>query len=74
MTKCASNLRYAQQIARLLNVLIRPAVHHINLLDKVVVADVAMLGEQATEEMLPQIKRSVSWPVRISKRIFGVTQ
>lgn len=56
------------------DVLIRPAVHHINLLDKVVVADVAMLGEQATEEMLPQIKRSVSWPVRISKRIFGVTQ
>lgn len=56
------------------DVLIRPAVHHINLLDKVVVADVAMLGEQATEEMLPQIKRSVSWPVRISKKIFGVTQ
>ena len=56
------------------DVLIRPAVHHINLLDKVVVADVAMLGEQATEEMLPQIKRAVSWPVRISKRIFGVTQ
>ena len=56
------------------DVLIRPAVHHINLLDKVVVADVAMLGEQATEEMLPQIKRSVSWPVRISKRIFGVTK
>ena len=56
------------------DVLIRPAVHHINLLDKVVVADVAMLGEQATEEMLPQIKRAVSWPVRISKKIFGVTQ
>ena len=56
------------------DVLIRPAVHHINLLDKVVVADVAMLGEQATEEMLPQIKRAVSWPVRISKRIFGVPQ
>jgi hypothetical protein len=56
------------------DVLIRPAVHHINLLDKVVVADVAMLGEQATEEMLLQIKRAVSWPVRISKRIFGVTK
>lgn len=56
------------------DILIRPAVHHINLLDKVVVADVAMLGEQATEEMLPQIKRAVSWPVRISKRIFGVTK
>ena len=56
------------------DVLIRPAVHHINLLDKVVEADVAMLGEQATEEMLPQIKRAVSWPVRISKRIFGVTK
>ncbi|MBK7320735.1 patatin-like phospholipase family protein [Candidatus Villigracilis affinis] len=56
------------------DVLIRPAVHHINLLDKVVVADVAMLGEQATEEMLLQIKRAVSWPVRISKKIFGAIQ
>ncbi len=56
------------------DILIRPAVHDINLLDKVVVADVAMLGEQATEAVLPQLKRAVSWPARIGKKLFGVTQ
>ena len=56
------------------DVLIRPEVHDINLLDKVVVADVAMLGEQATEAVLPQLKRAVSWPARIGKKLFGVTQ
>ena len=54
------------------DVIIRPNVHGIDLLGKVVVADVAKLGEQATEEMLPQLKRVVSWQSRISKKIFGV--
>lgn len=53
------------------DVIIRPAVHHISLLDKVIVADLAQLGEQATEEILPQLKRAVSWPVRMGKKIFG---
>jgi NTE family protein len=53
------------------DVIIRPAVHHIDLLAKVVVADVALLGEQAVEEVLPQLKRAVSWSARLGKKIFG---
>ncbi len=52
-------------------IIIRPAVDHISLLDRVVVADIAQLGEQATEEILPQLKRAVSWQVRLGKKIFG---
>jgi len=53
------------------DVIIHPDVHDINLLDKVVVADVAQLGEQAVEETLPQLKRAVSWQARVSKVFFG---
>ena len=53
------------------DVIIRPNVHEISLLDKVVVADVAQLGEDAVEEMLPQLKRAVSWQRRIGKILFG---
>lgn len=53
-------------------VLVRPNVHHISLLDQVVVADVAQLGEDALEEVLPQLKRAVSWGARIGRKIFGV--
>ena len=53
------------------DVLIRPNVHHIGLLDKIVVSDVAKLGEQAVEEVLPQLKRAVAWQVRVAKKIFG---
>lgn len=56
------------------DVLIRPNVHDINLLDKVVVSDVIKLGERATEEVLPQLKRAVSWPARVNRRIFGAIQ
>lgn len=52
-------------------VIVRPAVHHLSLLDKVVIADVAQLGEDAVEEVLPQLRRAVSWHVRFGKRIFG---
>ena len=31
----------------------------------------AQLGEQAVEEVLPQLKRAVSWRARLSKKIFG---
>ena len=54
------------------DVIIRPNVHHIETLDKVVVADVAQLGEDAVDEMLPQLKRAVSWQRRIGKKLFGV--
>jgi NTE family protein len=53
------------------DVIVRPKVHHINLLDKVSVADVAQLGENAVEEVLPQIKYVVSWQYRVSEKLFG---
>lgn len=53
------------------DVLIRPNVHEIGLLDNVVIADVAQLGEQAVEDVLPQLKRIVSWSSRLSRKIFG---
>lgn len=52
-------------------VLVRPNVHHIELLDKVVVEDVAQLGEQALEEVLPDLKRETAWLTRLGKRVFG---
>lgn len=53
------------------DIIVRPNVHHIDLLDKVVVKDVAMLGEIAIEEVLPALKKATSWPNRINKKIFG---
>ncbi len=53
------------------DVIIRPDVHHLDLLDKVVVKDVAMLGEIATEKVLPELKKAVSWTRRVSKIFSG---
>jgi len=53
------------------DVIIRPDVHSIDLLDKVVVKDVALLGELAVEQALPQLKRATSWTARMNKIIFG---
>jgi NTE family protein len=53
------------------DIIVRPNVHHLELLDKVVVKDVAMLGETAVEEILPELKRVTSWTSRMSKKIFG---
>lgn len=49
------------------DVIVRPAVHHINLLDKVDVADVAKLGEQAMEQVLPELHRTVSLPAQLAR-------
>jgi NTE family protein len=51
-------------------VIVRPNVHHISLLDQVVVADVAQLGEDALVEVLPQLKRAVSWHARLGRKIW----
>jgi NTE family protein len=56
------------------DVVIRPFVHDITLLEKVNVADVVKLGEDAVEAILPQLKRSVSWPVRFGKKLFGAVK
>jgi NTE family protein len=54
------------------DMIIRPHVHEYGLLDKVSVADLAQLGEQAVVEVLPQLKQAVSWQRRIGKKLFGV--
>lgn len=52
------------------DVIVRPAVHNINLLDKVVVSDVAWLGEKAVEDALPKIRKAVSWSYRLRRKLF----
>jgi hypothetical protein len=54
------------------DVIVRPNVHHIDLLDDVIVADIAKLGEEALEEVLPELKRAVSWGSRVKRKLFGV--
>ncbi|WKZ37902.1 MAG: patatin-like phospholipase family protein [Anaerolineales bacterium] len=53
------------------DVIIRPKVQHLSILDQVVIADVAQLGEDALEEALPQLKRAVSWHARMGRKLFG---
>lgn len=48
-------------------VIVRPAVHHINLLDRVNVSEVARLGEQAVEQVLPELHRAVALSAKISR-------
>ena len=50
-------------------IIIRPAVTHIQLLDKVNVAEVALLGEQAVEAMLPDLRRVTAWPARLARSL-----
>ena len=53
------------------DIIVRPNVHHIELLDKVIVKDVAMLGEIAVEEILPELKKVTSWTSRVKKLFRG---
>lgn len=53
------------------DIIVRPNVHHLDLLDKVVVKDVAVLGDAAVEMILPELKKAVSWMNRMNKKIFG---
>jgi NTE family protein len=49
-------------------VLIRPEVAHIGLLDQVDVGDTAMLGEKAAEAALDELKRFDTWTSRLGRR------
>lgn len=51
-------------------ILVRPEVHHIELLDNVVIEDVAQLGEEALEKVLPDLKRETAWLARLGRRVF----
>lgn len=53
------------------DILIRPAVAEIGLLDNVVVADVARLGEEATNAILPQLAQITNHSDGFLRRLFG---
>ncbi len=54
-------------------VIVRPEVNGINLLDKVDVPEIARRGERATEAVLPELKRAVSWAGRL-RRTLGLSR
>jgi NTE family protein len=51
------------------DVIVRPALPHIGLLDEVDVAEVVRLGEQATERSLPDLIKATRWSARLSRRL-----
>ena len=53
------------------DVLIRPAVEEIGLLDHVIVSDVAKLGEEAAEAALPELARAVRRRKGFLRILFG---
>ena len=55
-------------------IIIRPNVHHISLLDQVNIEEMAQLGEQALVAVLPQLKRETAWTKQMSRRIFGANK
>lgn len=52
-------------------VVIRPNVNGIGLLDRVDVHEVARLGEEAARAALPELRRAVSWPNRLRRKLYG---
>ncbi len=50
-------------------IIIRPAVTHIQLLDKVDVHEVAKLGEAAVDAVLPELKRVTAWPAKFARTL-----
>ncbi|MFH2102116.1 MAG: patatin-like phospholipase family protein [Chloroflexota bacterium] len=51
-------------------VILRPNVSKIGLLDAVDVHELIRLGEQAVEPALDDLKRAVSWPKQIRRKLF----
>jgi hypothetical protein len=50
------------------DVVIRPDVRNIGLLERVNVHEVTLLGEAATRAALPELKRATSWSRRLRRR------
>jgi NTE family protein len=50
------------------DVIIRPAVPQVGLLDPVIVPEMTRLGEVAAEAAVPEIYRALSWRSRLAKR------
>ena len=53
------------------DVIIRPHVADIGLLDVVDIHEVALRGEAAFEAILPELKRATNWPKRLRRRLLG---
>ena len=53
------------------DVIIRPDVNGIGLLDKVDVHEIVRLGEVAARESLPQLRQAVAWPARLRRTFFS---
>jgi len=51
-------------------VIIRPAVAEIGVLDRVDVHEVVKLGEQAARTKLPELIRATTWSAGLSRRVF----
>jgi NTE family protein len=49
------------------DVIIRPEVEDVGVLDRVDVAAVAALGESAARQALPQLRKVTSWPARLRR-------
>jgi len=54
-------------------VIIRPDVNGIGLLDKVDIHKIVIKGEEATGVALPELQRVVAWPNRLRRRLFRQT-
>jgi NTE family protein len=53
------------------DIIIRPQVMTIELLEHVDVREVAKLGEEAVDAVLPELKRMLSWTSRLRRKYFG---
>ncbi len=51
------------------DVIIRPQTHHIGLVDQVEIAEVARLGEEAAEGMIPDIQKACRFDHRIRRQL-----
>ena len=51
-------------------VIIRPAVSHIGVLDRVDVQEVVKLGEEAARAALPQLLEATTWRAGLGRRVF----
>jgi len=55
-------------------VIVRPAVADINLLDKVNIAEIVLRGERAMQAVLPDLFRTVSLPSRAVRQFKRLVQ
>ncbi len=51
------------------DVIVRPDVEEIGLLDEVSIEDLAARGERALERVLPELKRKTTWQARLRRRL-----